>query len=368
MSLQHVKPLMDQIEAESNVDALLQMTRTIGVDAKTLQSMLREFVRNLDEIAARAALLKVAPIDNILGADLLQSVAAFGHCEGQKLISKQFLAVYELNQKMMKRMRPRIVDHEKHMFSPQIDHDESINRIFIVHPEEEKLNEEARKLEEQYLVLRSTSLGQCIEESESGDKIYIQGTLVLSQESVIINNKHLQIIGIGEDVNIMVPEPTFPFMSTKLMIKHSNVLFKSLNMYAGRPGVIQLVGSHMWAQDCTFKCEYRTFTFRSFDPSYLYMLSCHIKSENDAINTKSDIGTLAPAHIMAIGCSFKMRGGTHCGEPIRGKCSSLHLVGNRFRNCEVDWEAESKYIRGNVFKGCSFGKQVERVESRKTLL
>ena len=355
--------LRSRVNAENDMDALLRMIPRIGIDVRALQSMMLQFICSMEEAAARTALFNVNPIDAIISRDVLQNIAAFNHCESQRRINKSFKNCYNRNHEMVKRIRPQIVEKYKHEFSPMVNHNERTNQIYIVHPAGQSLTTKASEYGK--LVTSSTKLQDCISNARSGDKILIQdGSYVLrasqrrnpwSVSTVTIQNKHLQIIGIGDNVKIQfqgVRSLQGRIRSCKLSIEEgSHVLLSGLGIHfegddPRGDGFTVSHDSHLWVRDCIITSKRRIAQL--FENGSLYILSSRLKAESGIMKSSLSKGEQKKiSKFSAIDCIFNC----NIGCAIRANYMHLRCIGNIFSDSiEFIGVESSGWFEGNLFK------------------
>ena len=358
MSTKYIDLLLEHIDAENDMDALLRLVPRIGFDVPTFKSILRQHVCNMDKASARKGVFNIQSIDRILPRDMLQNIEAFNHSVSLRLTNKSFKNCYDRNQEMVIRRRPHIVEKHKSRFSPQINHDQCTNQIFIVHPEE-GLSKEPAEIYGVGVFLTTDLMG-CIVNAASGDKIFVDdGSYELFSDLWLeINDKHLQIIGIGENVKIDSRNCSITVCGqSKKLLKKLHIDFGKGKASTSHGITIDDTAS-LWIEDCNMRGGFQLIRLNS--NSSVFMLSsrftaqmivsgiCHGKSRSS---------------ITALGCTFNARARALV---LSG---TLLSIGNIFKNTSIKTLRGFKgHFEGNVFKNCCANKRLRWLESRNKIL
>lgn len=371
MNTEFIDSLIEHINAENDMSALLRMIPRIGIDVSTLQSLMKSFISDLDENSARKALFNVKPIDTMLPMDVLQHIAKFDHQESQREINKSFKKCFDLNQELLKRIREDIIQEYEHEFDPVVDCNETTNQIFILHPEGEISAEFEKRKASGHRVSKCHDLAQCINEATSGDKILIEnGTYMYNSTPVdevdgltvglSICDKHLQIMGIGSNVKLDFVKVGYRYQDALLLMTNgSHILFKNLEInfqheaYAVQACPIIIKGnSFIWMEDCQLSAPHQLLQIHN---SCIYMKSCII-SCGGGIKLDPFRGR---STFTAIACTIDMN---RCGKSafeIQNKedlsLVRLTFVGNIFKGALLQtsfgWPRNALFD-GNIFEEC----------------
>ena len=362
MTTKYVEQLLERVSAENDLDVLLRMIPKMGINAAALQSMLRTHISSLNETAAKTALFNVNPIDTILPMDVLQIVSAFTHSVDLRLVNKSFKNCCDRNQEIVERMRRQIVEESKHLFSPQINHDESTNQIFIVHAKGQPLSAKAKQYGDS--VSLTTDLGQCLENCQSGDKILIEsGSYVCSTvdyREINISNKHLQIIGLGDNAKIEFQGKPYGRQTTMLDIENkSHILLKNLQIEFSSENGINMRDdtSRIWVQNCNIIAkDVCIVSWNNLNSGFISILSSKLEGNSgiDAYNTE----------VVLIGCTFDIdvnKKRTVSMSLVSGK---LNGIGNLFnRHVKVNTRKSNVSFKGNVLNNCGLLKTIRQFGS-----
>ena len=361
MQSKHVDLLLEQIDAENEMDALLRLVPRIVIDVPILKSIMRRHICTLDETAARKQLFTIKAIDAIFPKDILQHIAFFCHSASQRSINKSFQKCYDRNQDLIRKRRPQIVEITRHLFAPKVNHNESTNQIFIVHPEGQQLSEDAQKYGKRVCLM--TDLTECIGNAESGDKILIDdGSYSLHAEGLSglrIGGKHLQIIGIGDNVRIDVRSTNLfgvPGVSQLIINGGSKIFLKKLHIQfphrnpLKRRGII-VEDSSLWVDQCELCATERVIAHSN---SSIQILDSIISAQRGIQALCDEGGAL---ETIVIGCSFNIKG--KLGEAIIAN-GTLQCFGNVFKRGTIvfDLQSGNRFV-GNLFEDCSFPGAIE---------
>lgn len=353
MDTKYVDLLQERISAQKDWNTLLRFLPLIGINVVSLQSMMREFICSLKESAAKRALFNVSPIDAILPMDVLQNVAAFDHYTKLQLINKSFKACYERNQEMTKKLIPQIVDECEHLFAPQINHDKDTNKIFVVHPEGQPVSRKVAEYGD--VVIPSSDLRQCINSAKSGDTVLIQnGTFVLQTQNhgfqVDIRRKHLQIIGIEDNVRIHFKDPVSR-QSCWRISEGSHVLLQNVEIECDVKMQVWVIESNFWMNECNVHSPGLLGSNKMFHitggSSIWALRSRFINEQIHICHTWREEN-----EITLIGCTLEGN------EPLvieMPQHRALKCIGNVFNRSRISaWTGNecNVYLKGNLFYSC----------------
>merc|ERR1711879_370273 len=174
-------------------------------------------------------------------------ILSFQHYSCMRRVDKTFKKCFDRNQVISMRSMQKINNDHNDRFPPDIKFDESLNRTFVVHPTGDPL---AQSVQSFGAVIPWTgNLTRLIEnEIQSGDRILIQdGEYEISMFGCSCRNKVLQIIGIGQSVNIMLHSYSIGLAidsGSKLLLQNVKVTQSSKN------GIYLNEGSKLWMKGC----------------------------------------------------------------------------------------------------------------------
>ena len=260
-----------------------------------------------------------------------------------KEVSQSFKKCFELNQEKTMKSRPRLVDENAHYFAPDVSFDSSINQTFVVHPEYEPLSESA---EQPGNTIVSTDLLGCINQLRSGDRIYIQSGCYEMTRKLRICDKDVQIIGLGEEVQIQFVCPN-KYLDNIYIRGKSKVLIQNIIIRGGDAGITLKGESVLWMENCNIE-GYQDRAIGIYSNSPSHFKSCKFLTHNTC-DYDIHIGKKHDEIVNIIGCSF---GNSGCCVSTK---APIRCVGNFFVNnyqaIEYDTLAPDKCILvGNVYQ------------------
>ena len=167
MNTEFAESLMECVSTENNMEALLRMIPRVGIDVPMLQSMMQQFIGNLNENSARKALFNVKPIHQVLPLDILRHVATFNDPKNLRVINKSFQKYYDRNQDIGREAKADVVQESTNYFRPKIDHNEQTNEIFIIQNANESSTEFVKRKKFGKRVSFHHDLAECADEAAS---------------------------------------------------------------------------------------------------------------------------------------------------------------------------------------------------------
>ena len=266
---------------------------------------------------------------------------------------------YDLNQEIANRSRPDIVDQYAHLFTPDITFNDSTNNTFVVHTDGQSLSEKANALGNAVIVHHD--LKDCINDPSiaNGDRIFLEEGCYEVDDDIMIEDLSLQIIGIGDSVEIKFNPVSAPFPSaecavflcgtSKLHLK--NVSFTFPDDYP--VGILVSDESMLWMEQCTLQSALNSVDAE--EKGAIHMKECKFMAK--------DIGLVIEGKqefAIILGCTFE--GNESCIETnVQLKC-----IGNVFRNnsgvaqSTAERGKRANFFEGSVFEGNIFeGYNVE---------
>eukprot|EP01084_Bolivina_argentea_P230995 389672_1 len=238
-------------------------------------------------------------ITDIIPEAVIEYILLFIDSTDMKCINKTFKKSYESHMNKQLNQRKSIIENET--LIPKVSFENNMNKTWIVHPTRKTLNEE--EFANGYCGPINDLIDTINNKAQSGDKILVcNGRYSESTNNYIADQsndnfkKSLQIIGVGDDVNITLLERELYIDSLFLFFKNVNLVIKD---------ILQVEGN------ATF-----------------YLEDCNINIK--LVGTISCCGT--DAFFYAKNCVFSGNWDHNYRSPIEIGCGSSTIIGCKFIN------------------------------------
>ena len=315
-----VTNITEKIEDAETTSALIPFIEQLAdsIDGNNLKKLLKDAVLNSDPEKIKKIHYSMNSIETVLPANVLQHIESFNHFPPMNSVSRIFKECFDLNERMLLRARELSIEKELNTCKTNI--------IWKI----EEDDEEALKI--------------AIARAQNGDTILIDDGYYVLEDNTLFTDKMLQIIGIGDDVTIELPDyEEFVYMlGCKLYFKHITIctMNNGLSM-----GLYVCSGNSLWIEDCEIHTHFYGITVG--EKGHLCVTNSRFTGKNDAQSIAME--KKDPEHLISrinsgngkrkveiLNCIFFDYSGRERSEPI-------------ISFSDTHWGADNAKIIGNCF-------------------
>ena len=315
----HQSSIIDIIDDKESLSQLIPIMKHLAynINLNNLKHILKDAVLQSTPSNLKRTYHSISNIENTIPLDVLQHIESFNHAPYMRSVSKRFKRCFDLNENMQLRQRELSIKTEL-----GINLIENKNKTW-------KVSDGSIE-----------TLNNAISKSKPGDTILIDNGEYILEDDNMFKNKMLQIIGIGNNVKIELPdyEDYVHIENSKLYFKNVRLCTMSMDDDGMSLGLGLFSNSSLWIENCEINFEFYGITV--IENGNLCITNSIFSGRTDyqSVAIKKRENYTQKRKISILNCVFYDKSSRR-EEPIitvpnYGCFDTLKIIGNCFKNVE----------------------------------